>query len=206
MLGSGVFTILFGLGYWFGVHSLGFFVIVQICCGIVQSIGWPCVVAVMANWFGKSKRGLIMSVWSSNASVGNIIGSVIASSLLGFGWGLAFVLPGMLIVVVSVLVFMFLVVDPEDVGLELPGKEVEMDVEGVALVSAWKVDLGDEEGEWRFVVVECNWFRGGVEVAWCGAICVLPFLLYAGCLYIFVLVAFLLTAHRYSLVLSSCIW
>lgn len=144
MVGSGVFTILFGLGYWFGVHLFGFFIIVQICCGLFQSIGWPCVVAVVGNWFGKSKRGLIMGVWSSHTSVGNVVGSVVASSVLGFGWGWAFVLPGMLIVIVSVLVFMFLVVGPENVGLELPGKEVEMDVEGVALVNSEKAEL---EGE-----------------------------------------------------------
>ncbi|GFY99665.1 major facilitator superfamily protein [Actinidia rufa] len=78
------------------------------------SIGWPCVVAVVGNWFGKSKRGLIMGVWNSHTSVGNIIGSVVVSSVLGFG--------------------------SENVGFELVGKEVEMNVEGVPLVGLEKVD------------------------------------------------------------------
>ncbi|KAI3711725.1 hypothetical protein L1987_70268 [Smallanthus sonchifolius] len=152
MIGSGVFTVLFGLGFWFNVHLLGYFVAVQICCGVFQSIGWPCVVAVMGNWFGKSKRGLIMGVWNSHTSVGNIIGSIVASSVLGFGWGWAFLLPGVIIVIMACIVFMFLVVNPETIGLELPGEEEEeegsvmgMDTEGTALVDLQKV--GSEEDD-----------------------------------------------------------
>ncbi|KAI8019786.1 putative glycerol-3-phosphate transporter 5 [Camellia lanceoleosa] len=138
MMGSGVFTVIFGLGYWLNVHVLGFFLLVQVLCGLFQSIGWPCVVAVVGNWFGKSKRGLIMGVWSSHASVGNnIIGWVLASSMLGFGWGWSFVLPGFFIVVAGIVVYLFLVVSPENVGLELSGMEVEMNVEGVPL--AWRL-------------------------------------------------------------------
>ncbi|KAI4379815.1 hypothetical protein MLD38_006061 [Melastoma candidum] len=74
MIGSGVLTLAFGLGYWLDVHLLGYFVCVQVVCGLFQSIGWPCVVAVVGNWFGKEKRGLIMGVWNSNTSVGNIVG------------------------------------------------------------------------------------------------------------------------------------
>ena len=129
MMGSGVFTMVFGFGYWLDLHLLGFFVGVQIVCGLFQSIGWPCVVAIVGNWFGKSKRGLIMGVWNSHTSVGNIIGSVVASGVLEFGWGWSFLVPGLLVIVVGILVFMFLVVSPEDLGLECPGMEVEMKVE-----------------------------------------------------------------------------
>lgn len=129
MMGSGIMTIVFGLGYWFSVHVLWFFVAVQVVCGIVQSIGWPCVVAVVGNWFGKSKRGLIMGVWNSHTSVGNIIGSVVASGVLEFGWGWSFLVPGVLVILVGVLVFLFLVVSPDDLGFESPGEEIEMDAE-----------------------------------------------------------------------------
>ncbi|KAL9299287.1 putative glycerol-3-phosphate transporter 5 [Arabidopsis thaliana] len=76
------------LGYWMNVHTLGFYMSVQIVCGLFQSIGWPCVVSVVGNWCGKEKRGLIMGLWNSHTSVGNILGSVIASSVLDFGWEL----------------------------------------------------------------------------------------------------------------------
>ncbi|KAL3532244.1 hypothetical protein ACH5RR_005765 [Cinchona calisaya] len=144
MLGSGFLVIFFGLGYFLDVHSFAFFVIVQILCGLFQSIGWPCVVAVVGNWFGKKKRGLIMGVWSSHTSAGNIIGSIVASSVLGFGWGWCFVLPGTFIIVVAVFVYLFLVVSPDNLGFEFPEKEVEMSVEAVALVDSEKSELGEE--------------------------------------------------------------
>ncbi|CAN0901100.1 Putative glycerol-3-phosphate transporter 5 [Linum grandiflorum] len=153
MIGSGVLTVVFGLGYWLDIHWLAFFIGVQILCGIFQSIGWPCVVAVVGNWFGKSKRGLILGVWNSHTSVGNIIGSVLASTVLEFGWGWSFVLPGVLIILVGVLVFCFLVVSPEDLGYELSGKEVEMDekANGVEITEKEESDeirlLGTENGD-----------------------------------------------------------
>ncbi|KAL3824559.1 hypothetical protein ACJIZ3_020588 [Penstemon smallii] len=146
MLGSGIFVILFGLGYFLDLHSFGAFVIIQVFCGLFQSVGWPCVVAVVGNWFGKAKRGLIMGVWNSHTSVGNIIGSVVASSVLGYGWGWSFVLPGIFIIFVAIFIYMFLVVNPENIGFELSGKEVEMSVEGVALVSSEKIETGEEGG------------------------------------------------------------
>lgn len=38
--------------------------------GLLQATGWPSVVSVMANWFGKGKRGLIMGIWNAHTSVG----------------------------------------------------------------------------------------------------------------------------------------
>lgn len=42
--------------------------------GIAQTTGWPGVITVMSNWFGKSKRGLIFGLWNSHTSIGNILG------------------------------------------------------------------------------------------------------------------------------------
>ena len=43
----------------------------------VQSTGWPGVVAVMGNWFGKKRRGLLLGVWNAHTSVGNILGTAV---------------------------------------------------------------------------------------------------------------------------------
>ncbi|KAF9614531.1 hypothetical protein IFM89_019194 [Coptis chinensis] len=146
MLGSGVFTIVFGLGYWLNVHKLWFFMVVQIVSGVFQSIGWPCVVSVVGNWFGKSsKRGLIMGIWNSHTSVGNIIGSVVASSVLEFGWGWSFVLPGFFIIFVGVLVFLFLVVSPDDAGFESVGMEIELDSQGEDVEGLEEVEREEDE-------------------------------------------------------------
>ncbi|KAM0939100.1 putative major facilitator superfamily, MFS transporter superfamily [Dioscorea sansibarensis] len=129
MILSGASTIAFGLGFFLKVHRFAFFVAVQVLAGLFHSIGWPCVVSVVANWFGRSQRGLIMGVWSSHTSIGNILGSVLASSVLEFGWGWSFMLPGMLIVLVGIFVWGFLVVDPRDVGFEAPEEDVVTEME-----------------------------------------------------------------------------
>lgn len=123
MIGSGMFTAMFGVGYWLNIHSFRYFLVVQMMAGMFQSTGWPSVVAVVGNWFGKRRRGLIMGVWNSHTSVGNISGSLIAAGLLKYGWGWSFVVPGILIAFVGLMLFLFLAVSPEAVGIEEKEKE-----------------------------------------------------------------------------------
>ncbi|ONK55711.1 uncharacterized protein A4U43_C10F220 [Asparagus officinalis] len=118
MVGSGLFTALFGVGYWLNVHSFYYFLAVQMLAGMFQSTGWPSVVAVVGNWFGKSKRGLIMGIWNAHTSVGNIAGSLIAAGLLRYGWGWSFAVPGLLIAFFGLMVFLFLPVSPETIGIQ----------------------------------------------------------------------------------------
>lgn len=118
MMGTGLFTALFGAGYWLNIHSFYYFLVVQLFAGLLQSTGWPSVVAVVGNWFGKSKRGLIMGIWNAHTSVGNITGSLIASACLSYGWGWSFAVPGLLITFVGLMVFYFLPVSPDAVGIE----------------------------------------------------------------------------------------
>ncbi|KAF8379242.1 hypothetical protein HHK36_028674 [Tetracentron sinense] len=158
MVGTGLFTSLFGLGYWLNIHNFYYFLMVQMLAGLFQSTGWPSVVAVVGHWFGKKKRGLIMGIWNAHTSVGNITGSLIASALLKYGWGWSFVAPGLLIALVGLVVFLLLPVSPESVGAEeedelqspiksgggvtepllRPGKEVVKD-KAVGFIEAWKI-------------------------------------------------------------------
>ncbi|KAL5070961.1 hypothetical protein RYX36_021848 [Vicia faba] len=70
-----------------------------------------------------------MGIYNSHASVGNIIGLVIALGVLEFRWGWSFVVPRFMIILVGLLVFLFLVVNPEDIGFAYPGMDIEMTVE-----------------------------------------------------------------------------
>ncbi|XP_068315649.1 putative glycerol-3-phosphate transporter 1 [Pyrus communis] len=157
MVGAGVFTAAFGVGYWANIHTFYYFLGVQMLAGLFQSTGWPSVVAVVGNWFGKKKRGLIMGIWNAHTSVGNITGSLVASALLGYGWGWSFVVPGLIIATVGVVVFLFLPVSPEDVGaseedeLHSPKKigegvtepllepEAKVQESAVGFIEAWKI-------------------------------------------------------------------
>ncbi|BES90545.1 solute carrier family 37 (glycerol-3-phosphate transporter), member [Nesidiocoris tenuis] len=117
MITSGIYCYLFGLAHKLQIHLFWYFVLVQIFGGVVQSSGWPGVVAVMGNWYGKSKKGLIMGLWNSHTSVGNIVGTLIASQCLSYDWGYSFMVPGVLIAAVGFINFLFLVEHPTDVGL-----------------------------------------------------------------------------------------
>ena len=48
---------------------------IQAINGFSQSTGWPSVVTVMGNWYSQAGRGLVMGVWSSCQSIGNILGN-----------------------------------------------------------------------------------------------------------------------------------
>lgn len=74
-------------------------------------------VSIMANWYGKGKRGLVMGIWNAHTSVGNIAGTVVAAACLQYGWGYSFVVPGVAISVMGVVVYLLLVVQPSDVGV-----------------------------------------------------------------------------------------
>lgn len=85
--------------------------------GFLQATGWPSVVAVMGNWYGKGKRGAVMGVWNAHTSVGNILGSVVAAACLSWGWGWAFLMPGAALIAMGLIIWLFLVVEPEEAGL-----------------------------------------------------------------------------------------
>ncbi|XP_034102575.1 glucose-6-phosphate exchanger SLC37A2 isoform X1 [Drosophila sulfurigaster albostrigata] len=116
MIMTGVFTYLFGLARTSNIHSLAYFVLVQIFAGIFQTTGWPGVVTLVGRWFGKKKRGLIFGIWNSHTSIGNILGTLIAAHYVETDWALSFVVPGIIIGAVGFLLFLFLVDQPEIVG------------------------------------------------------------------------------------------
>lgn len=126
MVGTGVFTALYGVGYWANIHLFYYYLIVQMLAGLFQSTGWPSVVAVVGNWFGKKKRGLIMGIWNAHTSLGNITGSVIASVMLKYGWGWSMVVPGFGILFVGLVLFFFLPVSPEAVGASIDDDELSL--------------------------------------------------------------------------------
>lgn len=55
------------------------------------------------------RRGLIMGIWNSHTSVGNILGSLIAGAFVTTSWGWSFAVPGLITFGIGVMVFFFLV-------------------------------------------------------------------------------------------------
>ncbi|XP_052832222.1 sugar phosphate exchanger 3 [Octopus bimaculoides] len=91
MFSSGVVVLCFGyVTEATHVYKKYLYMILMVLNGLLQSLGWPCVVAIMGNWFGKSSRGFILGLWSSCASVGNIIGALVTARVLKYGYECAF--------------------------------------------------------------------------------------------------------------------
>jgi Sugar phosphate permease len=66
--------------------------------------------------------GVIFGIWNSHTSIGNIMGAVIASHYLATDWSLSFIVPGIIIMVSGVVMFLFLPEYPSDVGCTTPKK------------------------------------------------------------------------------------
>ncbi|CAL7951810.1 unnamed protein product [Xylocopa violacea] len=116
MLASGISCYLFGIARPYNIHSLWYFILVQAIGGIFQTSGWPGVVTVVGNWFGKGKKGLIFGIWNSHTSLGNILGSLIAAEFVESDWGLSFMVPGGTMGLAGFVIFLFLAPNPIDIG------------------------------------------------------------------------------------------
>lgn len=115
---SGLLTIAFGLAKPLQIHSYLYFLLIQIVTGIFQSSGWPGVVALVGNWSGRSKRGLIMGIWNSHTSIGNIAGSLIAARFVQEDWSFSFIVPGLMIIFMGFVVLLTCVPHPSELGYQ----------------------------------------------------------------------------------------
>ena len=119
MCGSAIITFLFGyLSDFVHMRNKYYYYSLFFLNGLFQSTGWPATVAIMGNWFSKSSGGLVFGLWSGNASVGNIIGSLIVASSLNYGYPYGMLLNSILLFCGGVMVFFCLVTHPNEVGLE----------------------------------------------------------------------------------------
>ncbi|XP_052576056.1 sugar phosphate exchanger 3 [Peromyscus californicus insignis] len=124
MCSSAFVVFVFGtLTEWLYFYNKWLYCGLWIVNGLLQSTGWPCVVAVMGNWFGKAGRGVVFGLWSACASVGNILGACLASSVLQYGYEYAFLVTASVQFAGGVVIFFGLLVSPEEIGL--PSIEAE---------------------------------------------------------------------------------
>ncbi|CAG5121248.1 unnamed protein product, partial [Candidula unifasciata] len=116
MAGCSVEVFIFGcVCEWAEYYNEYFYVFIWVINGLLQSTGWPVVVACMGNWFGQSSRGMLLGIWSSCASVGNIIGTFMAASVLSYGYQYAFLMTSCVLLSGAFMIFFGLVTSPDDV-------------------------------------------------------------------------------------------
>uniref|UniRef100_A0A3P9JYB8 Major facilitator superfamily (MFS) profile domain-containing protein n=1 Tax=Oryzias latipes TaxID=8090 RepID=A0A3P9JYB8_ORYLA len=120
LCGSAVVEFVFGtLTEWLHIYNVYLYCGLWVLNGLLQSAVWPCVVAVMGHWFGKTGRGFVFGLWSACASVGNILGAFLASSVLKYGYEYAFLVTSIVQFAGGVVVFFGLLTSPKEVGLSL---------------------------------------------------------------------------------------
>ncbi|KAG7255811.1 hypothetical protein CRUP_012845, partial [Coryphaenoides rupestris] len=131
LCGSATVEFLFGtVTEWLHVYNVYLYCGLWVLNGLLQSAVWPCVVAVMGNWFGKSGRGFVFGLWSACASVGNILGAFLASSVLKYGYEYAFLVTSVVQFAGGVVVFFGLLTSPKEVEAgDGPGPVVPKDSE-----------------------------------------------------------------------------
>uniref|UniRef100_A0A8C9LZE8 Solute carrier family 37 member 3 n=1 Tax=Piliocolobus tephrosceles TaxID=591936 RepID=A0A8C9LZE8_9PRIM len=128
MCSSAFVVFVFGtLTEWLRFYNKWLYCCLWIVNGLLQSTGWPCVVAIMGNWFGKAGRGVVFGLWSACASVGNILGACLASSVLQYGYEYAFLVTASVQFAGGIVIFFGLLVSPEEIGLS--GIEAEENFE-----------------------------------------------------------------------------
>jgi MFS transporter, OPA family, solute carrier family 37 (glycerol-3-phosphate transporter), member 1/2 len=82
MILSALFYSFFAIYYQiFKVFSIPLMVVMMCFNGFFQCTGWPGLMGIMSNWFGKGKTGIILGIWAINANIGNIIAELMCNIL-----------------------------------------------------------------------------------------------------------------------------
>lgn len=112
--------VMIGLGGIWEIRSVWYYVGFFAISGLVQSVGWPSVVAIMANWFSRKGRGFWFGVWAANPNVGNIMGSLACNILnyhIGLNWMWTWMIVSLVVGFFGLVNLFFLVEHPARVGI-----------------------------------------------------------------------------------------
>ena len=123
MILTSITAFIFGsVAEWIRLYSHVFYILLMIVSGLVQSSAWPCILSILDNWFGKRRRGLTLGVWGSSRPIGSILGVMLVSLTVSYGYDVTFMLNSSLLFAVSVIIFFGLVLKPSEV--DFPSQEV----------------------------------------------------------------------------------
>lgn len=113
-----IFIIFASLIPYFNIHSLSLFTIIWIFNGLIQSLGWPSAVKLVANWFNTNHDGMLFGIWASNQCIGNIIGAgyVTLAHIHNYPTQWMFYLPAIQAIIVSLFVVTFVKTNPPKIS------------------------------------------------------------------------------------------
>ena len=111
-----------GFGGVWQIKNVWYYLIFFAINGMFQSLGWPLVLSVMGNWFGKNNRGMLFGIFASNTNVGNILAGLACNILIsmpGFDWMWTWMTVNFSAGVLGALNLLFLIDHPEKVSLTI---------------------------------------------------------------------------------------
>ncbi len=86
--------------------------------GWFQSAGFPAVAKTLTHWYSNSERGTKWSLWSCSHQVGTFLSVIVSGFLVAhYGWKMAFLVPGLLAIMVALWLINRLRDKPQSLGL-----------------------------------------------------------------------------------------
>ena len=114
---------------WIG--TVGSFLFLMGLNGLGQSAGWSGLIKNLTPWFRKKERGVVMSYWTTCYVIGGMAATAFATYWLtsedlfaDLTWRRAFLMPSILLLIVSLIYIIFIRNSPENVGLESFAKNI----------------------------------------------------------------------------------
>ena len=88
--------------------------------GWAQSAGWALMMQTLSDWNTSARRGTLIGRLSTSYQAGHVVSWLLAGALCeAVGWRAAFVVPGLLLIPVALVFFVFLRDSPVEAGLPL---------------------------------------------------------------------------------------
>lgn len=103
-------------------HAL---LVLQFCNGLAQGCGFPALAKLLMAWFTRKERPNVLAWWTASYSLGGVLASNLAVWLAttpflipGLGWKRAFLLPSILLIVLSLYFYFATKEAPESKGFQ----------------------------------------------------------------------------------------
>lgn len=94
-----------------------------------QSMGWPPASKMLTHWYAQKELGMKWALGATSNQIGGAVTMVVCGYLVeSYGWQMAFVVPGIVALLVSVFLFNRLRSSPEEVGLPLVEEYKECEI------------------------------------------------------------------------------
>ena len=122
LLLMGITLILTGVAETFGMAFL-----MRLLTGLGNGGAYVPALALGSTWFVVQKRGFATGIVSGGIGIGTLLASFMVPSILvaygDIGWRYAWFWLGALVIIISIIAYIFLRSRPEDIGLKLVGEE-----------------------------------------------------------------------------------